>query len=188
MGGVMAGVFAAATDARNGQQRRHGVARTHHVDAKMHGTGGSGRCCRVRALSLSRAMRWIFAAAALGLTSAAAPARLERPPLYDPVMLNIGFVCQWQTRCMGRQNDAMKRRSKSSAKNSRRPGGSSCATATQRVNATGSIGSASKIAFATRRCARFRRWRAASAAGDRERARERNARFRCLLRIQQCIE
>jgi hypothetical protein len=61
------------------------------------------------ALSLSRAMRWIFAAAALGLTSAAAPARLERPPLYDPVMLNIGFVCQWQTRCMAMQNGAMKR-------------------------------------------------------------------------------
>jgi hypothetical protein len=54
-------------------------------------------------------MRWIFAAAALGLTSAATPARLERAPLYDPVMLNIGLVCQWQTRCMGQQNDAMKR-------------------------------------------------------------------------------
>jgi hypothetical protein len=54
-------------------------------------------------------MRWILAAAALGLTSAAAPARLERAPLYDPVMLNIGFVCQWQTRCMQMQNSAMKR-------------------------------------------------------------------------------
>jgi hypothetical protein len=55
-------------------------------------------------------MKWPLAAAVLGLTSAAAaPARFERPPLYDPVMLNIGFVCQWQTRCMSTQNGAMKR-------------------------------------------------------------------------------
>jgi hypothetical protein len=55
-------------------------------------------------------MKWPIAAAVLGLTSAAAaPARLERPPLYDPVMLNIGFVCQWQTGCMATQNGAMRR-------------------------------------------------------------------------------
>jgi hypothetical protein len=55
-------------------------------------------------------MKRILVAAVLSLTSAAAaPARLERPPLYDPVMLNIGFVCQWQARCMALQNGAMKR-------------------------------------------------------------------------------
>ena len=75
----------------------------------MHETGRSGRCCHVTVLSLSRAMRWILAAAALGLTPAAAQSRLERPPLYDPVMLNIGFVCQWDHRCMVIQNGAMTR-------------------------------------------------------------------------------
>jgi hypothetical protein len=55
-------------------------------------------------------MKWTLAAAALGLASAAAaPARLERPPLYDPVMLNIGFICQWEHRCMVMQNGAMTR-------------------------------------------------------------------------------
>jgi hypothetical protein len=30
------------------------------------------------------------------------------PPLNDPVLLNIGVVCQWQHRCIGAQQKAMK--------------------------------------------------------------------------------
>ncbi len=45
-----------------------------------------------------------MAAAALGSTPADA-----RPPLYDPVLLNIGIVCRWDARCMDRQDDAMRR-------------------------------------------------------------------------------
>lgn len=30
-------------------------------------------------------------------------------PLYNPVFLNIGFVCRWDRPCMDRQDDAMKR-------------------------------------------------------------------------------
>lgn len=76
----------------------------------MHNIGGSGCCRRVAALSLSRAMNWTLAAAAFALaTAGAAEARLERPPLYDPVMLNIGFTCQWEHRCMVMQNEAMTR-------------------------------------------------------------------------------
>jgi hypothetical protein len=37
-------------------------------------------------------------------------ARFYSPaPLYNPVFLNIGFVCRWDRRCMDRQDDAMKR-------------------------------------------------------------------------------
>ena len=42
--------------------------------------------------------------------SARAEARSNSPPpLYDPVFLNIGFVCRWEARCMDRQDDAMRR-------------------------------------------------------------------------------
>ena len=41
--------------------------------------------------------------------AAAAPAEAKLPPLRDPVFLNIGFVCQWQERCIQRQQSAMKR-------------------------------------------------------------------------------
>jgi hypothetical protein len=37
------------------------------------------------------------------------PAEAKVPPLYDPVFLNIGFVCQWQDDCIDRQKRAMKR-------------------------------------------------------------------------------
>lgn len=32
-----------------------------------------------------------------------------RPLLRNPALLNIGLVCQWQTRCMKRQQQAMRR-------------------------------------------------------------------------------
>jgi len=30
------------------------------------------------------------------------------PPLRNPALLNIGFICQWQPRCMQRQQKAMR--------------------------------------------------------------------------------
>jgi hypothetical protein len=45
----------------------------------------------------------IFAVGALPVSASSAP-----PPLYDPVFLNIGFVCRWDARCMDRQDDARK--------------------------------------------------------------------------------
>src|SRR5258705_2803900 len=60
-----------------------------------------------------RLMSWAFAAAAVlavATGSAAADAWSNAPPpLYDPVFLNLGFVCRWEARCMDRQDDAMKR-------------------------------------------------------------------------------
>lgn len=49
-----------------------------------------------------------IAAAILG-TGGAGSTQAKLPPLRDPVFLNIGFVCQWQERCMDRQRRAMKR-------------------------------------------------------------------------------
>jgi len=58
-------------------------------------------------------MRWAFIAAAViaAATGAVTAQALSNspPPLYDPVFLNLGFVCRWETRCMDRQDDAMKR-------------------------------------------------------------------------------
>ena len=60
-------------------------------------------------------MKGLVAAAAAAMVAAAmGSARAEaransRPPLYDPVFLNIGFVCRWEARCMDRQDDAMRR-------------------------------------------------------------------------------
>jgi hypothetical protein len=51
-------------------------------------------------------IRLILAAAALGATGA--EARQRPPPLYDPVLLNIGIVCKWNDRCIARQQRAMK--------------------------------------------------------------------------------
>jgi len=48
-----------------------------------------------------------IAAASAALAAGAAGAKL--PPLRDPVFLNIGFVCRWETRCIERQQRAMKR-------------------------------------------------------------------------------
>ena len=55
-----------------------------------------------------RAMKWAIVPAALIVLAAGSQAR-ARPPLNDPVTLNIGFVCQWQPRCMSQQKKAMKR-------------------------------------------------------------------------------
>lgn len=43
------------------------------------------------------------------LAFAAAGAEASRPPIVNPAILNIGFVCRWQARCMNRQERAMKR-------------------------------------------------------------------------------
>jgi len=52
-------------------------------------------------------MSWrliLLALASLGRTAAAQSV----PPLYDPVILNIGINCQWQKPCMDRQHSAMR--------------------------------------------------------------------------------
>jgi len=57
-------------------------------------------------------MRWTLAAAivlALALTSSGDARSSSSAPLYDPVVLNIGFVCRWNAHCMDRQKDAMNR-------------------------------------------------------------------------------
>lgn len=56
-------------------------------------------------------MRWgIIAAVILSATGSAAVAgpSTAPPPLFDPVILNVGFVCRWEARCMDRQKDSMK--------------------------------------------------------------------------------
>lgn len=55
-----------------------------------------------------RAMKWALVASFI-LIPAAADARANRPPLQDPVFLNIGLACQWQAGCMGLQLRAMDR-------------------------------------------------------------------------------
>ena len=45
-------------------------------------------------------------AAAVGVSFAGMAA--ARPPLTDPVVLNIGLNCQWQAKCMKAQTKAMK--------------------------------------------------------------------------------
>jgi hypothetical protein len=57
-------------------------------------------------------MRWTLAAATLltlALASGGDARSSSPPPLYDPVILNIGFVCRWNAHCMDRQKDAMNR-------------------------------------------------------------------------------
>jgi hypothetical protein len=46
---------------------------------------------------------------ALALWSVGTAASPRPPPLNNPALLNIGFVCRWQSRCMDRQEQAMKR-------------------------------------------------------------------------------
>ena len=48
-----------------------------------------------------------FAFVALALGSAGADARPYPPPLKNPALLNIGFVCRWQERCIAKQRTAM---------------------------------------------------------------------------------
>jgi len=57
-------------------------------------------------------MRLKLALAALavsGAWAAAAQAAAKPPPLRNPAILNIGFVCRWQERCIERQENAMVR-------------------------------------------------------------------------------
>ena len=55
-----------------------------------------------------RVMKWAIVPIAILLFAGSSQTR-ARPPLNDPVTLNIGFVCQWQQRCMAQQKKAMKR-------------------------------------------------------------------------------
>ena len=48
-------------------------------------------------------------AVAIALAGYPAVTEAKVPPLRDPVFMNIGFVCQWQESCMGKQKRAMKR-------------------------------------------------------------------------------
>jgi hypothetical protein len=53
-------------------------------------------------------MKLKLALAALALCSAGAEARVRQPPpLKNPALLNIGFVCRWQDRCIKAQQRAM---------------------------------------------------------------------------------
>src|SRR5580765_3384321 len=52
-------------------------------------------------------MKWILAIVTLALFQAAAAAE-RRPILRDPIALNIGVNCQWQSGCMAQQRRAMK--------------------------------------------------------------------------------
>lgn len=51
-------------------------------------------------------MKFSLALAALALGSSLAHAR---PPLNDPVFLNIGYICRWQQACIVSQQRAMER-------------------------------------------------------------------------------
>ena len=46
--------------------------------------------------------------AIVALWSFDAEARRQPPPINNPALLNIGFVCRWQERCISRQQRAMK--------------------------------------------------------------------------------
>jgi hypothetical protein len=46
---------------------------------------------------------------ALLLALPAAFASAKPPPLRNPALLNIGFICHWQATCMERQERAMKK-------------------------------------------------------------------------------
>ena len=58
-------------------------------------------------MTMKFALAAVALSAAVGLP-AAADAR-SRPPLRNPTLLNIGFVCHWQARCIKQQQRAMKR-------------------------------------------------------------------------------
>jgi hypothetical protein len=60
-------------------------------------------------------MRWKLAFVALlafpagaVLAPAGAEAATQLPPLKNPAVLNIGFVCRWDDRCIDRQKAAMR--------------------------------------------------------------------------------
>ncbi len=47
--------------------------------------------------------------AALAIAAGAADARRANAPLQNPALLNIGFVCRWNSACMNKQQRAMNR-------------------------------------------------------------------------------
>ena len=49
-----------------------------------------------------------LAIAALVLCPSGAEAATQLPPLRNPAVLNIGFVCRWQDRCIQNQQKAMR--------------------------------------------------------------------------------
>lgn len=54
-------------------------------------------------------MKWIWAATLAVIMLPVAPRSAgARPLLYDPVALNIGVNCQWQSRCISQQHGAMR--------------------------------------------------------------------------------
>jgi hypothetical protein len=54
-------------------------------------------------------MKLTAVAVAAFVASIPTASEAKLPPLRDPVFLNIGFVCQWQDRCIRRQQSAMRR-------------------------------------------------------------------------------
>ena len=56
--------------------------------------------------SFAMVTRMILAAFAFGAAGGQAQARAA--PLHDPVLLNIGIVCKWNSGCIARQQRAMK--------------------------------------------------------------------------------
>lgn len=53
-------------------------------------------------------MKCALASVALALCPAGAAAAAQLPPLKNPAVLNIGFVCRWDDRCIDRQKGAMR--------------------------------------------------------------------------------
>jgi hypothetical protein len=64
-----------------------------------------GRRCNASALLAGA----LLAGALLTLGATRGSAAGARPPIADPVKLNIGLNCQWQQRCMAQQEAAMER-------------------------------------------------------------------------------
>ena len=64
---------------------------------------------RTRRCIVGAAMKWLLAAAAAATLVPTTASGRGRAMLHDPVSLNIGVVCQWQSRCMTRQRSAMNR-------------------------------------------------------------------------------
>jgi hypothetical protein len=54
-------------------------------------------------------MKGILAAALLLCAASAVARTSSSPPLYDPVLLNIGLVCRWNMHCMDAQTRSMQR-------------------------------------------------------------------------------
>lgn len=54
-------------------------------------------------------MKWIMGAAAAVTLLPVSTGIESRAIIHDPVALNIGVNCQWQSRCMAQQRSAMKR-------------------------------------------------------------------------------